>query len=773
MATKTINYELVKPGYEDPGDIQVINNNMDIIDGVLNDHETGISSLNERLPDSNGTADQILRSNGDGTTRWDDAATEEEIGSAVSAWLDEHATQSETYIEVEDTLSVSGAAADSKKTGDEIRGIKTAVSNLSATTRNLNTVGCGRYYANTTTGEIGAAGNNYAGLADKLPCDASTDYCVSFYGMTYDVFSCYAVYYDSNGDFVSSTLFNNLTVPSVVFTTPSGAAYMYFFAYSINGITFSNLRIQVEKGNVPTEYIPGIVATDGTAREEAKHLMDLNRAEVPVTETPGYYANDGSIARASTQYEEVYTNKIPVNTVSGLEYSLEYAEAKAMWMCYVLFDRNSDFVSRTVVVNSTAASFSGEIDISDGTGFVAFAYRTFGNADFTLIKKVSAAKVDNEITPVSTIKENTVRSSIGMFPNRFKPFYDHIFIDKITGENVVIPSESLFNIQISRRLGFNMIEANVHQTADNKFVVMHGEGGKFGAQVQHTDGATDISNTAISSVALSWIKTNVRYKSNYAKYMVAPPSLEEFLYECRKNCMIPMVTARSPEAIQIINSIMGKDNYVAYDGIREKTGAPILTYPSLTTKEEILARCESFGVPYMYCMANPGSFTDSQLLDIVNTLHEHGYWIGFAGSYQTEAASQRLFSLGFDFSASKYQINEFETGNLCNLSADVDYSDFTTNGTVADNLLTLATGQTIVPNSSNLQTVFLGGGSLHIRFIGTLRVNMGRYIDSEITSDGSQSLWFSTYYLQREPTFYISAVSETQIINIDFKASKM
>ena len=119
MATQTTNYHLKKPGYNEAQDIAVINDNMDTVDGALKDHEDRVAAAENWLPSGNGTEDQILRSNGDGTTKWDNAATQEEIGAAVTAWLDEHATQSETYIEVEDTLSVSGAAADSKTVGDK------------------------------------------------------------------------------------------------------------------------------------------------------------------------------------------------------------------------------------------------------------------------------------------------------------------------------------------------------------------------------------------------------------------------------------------------------------------------------------------------------------------------------------------------------------------------------------------------------------------------------------------------------------------------------
>ncbi len=678
-----------------------------------------------------------------------------------------------TTVETDNTLSVSGMAADAKATGDAVTELKNDFGEISSATKNLNTKGCGRYSANST-GVISAnTGGNVVGMTDKTPCKASTKYTVTYYDVTFIKASYYAFYYDSDGNFLSNERIDNRTVLSCSFTTPANTAYIYFYIYSGTGITISDSsKIQVEEGSVSSSYVQPITAYDVLAREQLTQIHDGLASPISINLHDGYYNADGTIATASSTNYEKYTQKIDATLYAGIKYQLNYSSSRAAWIAYSVWKTDGTF-TRTVLVNETGSSFSGTVAVNSDVVQIAFSFRSFGEEDvLSLVGIANMQSFVNVASKSNTIDGNTLRSSIGVNSLRFKPFYDHLFIDKINGENVIIPSESLFNIEISHRLGFDMIEANVQPTSDGNFIVMHGLSGKFGAQVQHVDGTTDISNTAINSVTLAWIKSNVRYKSLYAKYRVAPPSLEEFLYECRKNCMIPMVTASNTDALAIIDQIMGKANYVAYNGSREYTDAPILTYPSLTTKAEILALCESYGKPYMYCMANPSTFSDSDLSDIVKTLHESGYLIGYAGSYLSEVESQRLLSLGFDFCASKYQINEFESGNLCNLSADIDYSDFDTNGTVSDGLLTLANGQYIQPSES-LQSVFLGGGSLHIRFNGSLIFNMGSYINHTLTSDGSQSVWLSTYYMNRVPSFYITATANTEIIGISFKASKM
>lgn len=130
MATQTTNYHLIKPEYGDAADISVLNDNMDTVDSELKSQSDRIDGVTDDFstfkPSGNGTADQILRTNGDGTTRWDNAATQAEIGAAVTDWLDEHVSGGQT-LAVDDTLSVQGAAADSKKTGDKIADLKSAI----------------------------------------------------------------------------------------------------------------------------------------------------------------------------------------------------------------------------------------------------------------------------------------------------------------------------------------------------------------------------------------------------------------------------------------------------------------------------------------------------------------------------------------------------------------------------------------------------------------------------------------------------------------------
>lgn len=54
------------------------------------------------------------------------------VGEYVTDWLDEHVTPVGSAVVVDDSLTVQGAAADAKKTGDEISSVKDGLGDISS-----------------------------------------------------------------------------------------------------------------------------------------------------------------------------------------------------------------------------------------------------------------------------------------------------------------------------------------------------------------------------------------------------------------------------------------------------------------------------------------------------------------------------------------------------------------------------------------------------------------------------------------------------------------
>lgn len=107
----------------------MIQNARSNLNGKTQTVASAIGEVNGKLPSNNGTNNQILRSNGDGTSRWDNAASASEIGAAVTEWLEENIAGGQT-IAIDDSLTVEDAAADAKAVGDALDAVDQEVYDL-------------------------------------------------------------------------------------------------------------------------------------------------------------------------------------------------------------------------------------------------------------------------------------------------------------------------------------------------------------------------------------------------------------------------------------------------------------------------------------------------------------------------------------------------------------------------------------------------------------------------------------------------------------------
>lgn len=380
--------------------------------------------------------------------------------------------------------------------------------------------------------------------------------------------------------------------------------------------------------------------------------------------------------------------------------------------------------------------------------------------------------INEQMDQFDSIANNSNKTNLAVFTGRFKPCYDHLFVNK-TGDNVIIPHESLYHVRLSHKMGYNTIEANIAKTSDNVYIVNHLNGGKFGGYFHHVDGETDISDIAVSSVTWDWIVQNVRYNSSIPKYRTRPCTLEEFLGECKQQNIIPFVTSTEANVIAIVESIMGKENYIAYGATRTNAPNAIIYHwiSNLTTKTDILAYCKNIGAPFIFGMGNPTAFTDAELQDIVDTLHENGFWIGT--SY-ADNLWYKYTKLGFDFNGSQTQTNRIESGNLYNLNSVFGFSDFdVTGGTETDGVLMFSNSGTIRPKIAD-DTENIICVDIEVWFNGSITLSaIGERGAQTVTSDGSYPFFVCTPILNGSPKFTITCASGTTVSDIKFKASRV
>lgn len=658
-----------------------------------------------------------------------------------------------------------------------------------------------------------------------------------------------------------------------------------------------------------TLTIQGKAADAKATGDEITQLKsDLNDlTEVQITETSGYFATNGSISTASATNQEVYTNRIRVNSGDKLHIKVTYPTALKRWVGYGLYTPSGAWISRTILISdSQGQTYESDVVIPDGAGYIAFTYRTFGyenvaqvmtltnlfmsvrtNSDNLEIvtrwiedvadlgKTLSATdlqqgewvngaitsttsrlctKVLYPVTSGMTVNYNTsanlniairifdkngvqiessvwlggtdsaetyiVRTNgymglvfkrtsgsyistnnystwgavtniqnslsgmvealakqdtnkngltIGKVENVLKPMYDHLFVN--SGENAVIPHESLYHVRISKRLGFNVIEVNLAKTSDDVYVVNHFNNGAFGTYFHHVDGTTDIRNTLVSSVTWDWIVENVRYNSTIPKYRTRPSRLEEFLAECKQQGLVPLVMMPNQSVLDIAESYMGHDNYIAYGGTRALCPtAVIFQWQNLASKDAILKYCRGIGTPLIYGMSNVGNFTESELREIVTALHNEGFWIGT--SY-ADASWYRYSNVGFDIIGTQRMINRIDRGNKYNIDSMFGFSGYIyTNAEESDGVLTFNADGTISPDIPN-DAITVGGIDLQIVFDGEITIPaFGELSSMTYTRDASIPIFVTTPLINKSQKITLQVKAGTVIYDCTYRVIK-
>lgn len=438
-----------------------------------------------------------------------------------------------------------------------------------------------------------------------------------------------------------------------------------------------------------------------------------------------------------------------INGVMGLFFDGSVSAAIDNGILYLNGEEGVDVFSYSVEVadNTLGISEDGRMVVSESDGNLSFS-----------------SKYASGTTPRVTGNSSTAGESLRSYPH-----YSHIFIDKIYNNNVIIPSESVYDVRMSARLGFRIVEGNIQATATpGKYIVMHGVSGTIGSELYDPLGTT-ISAKVIAETAYDTIRS-YRYNSIYEKYRTPVASLEEWLQECKVNGMTPLVTYVDDIELQIVKDIMG-DNFILYGGTRKKFDGMIFAWVSASN---MVSKAQALGSPCMVA-ATLTSLTDEELADVVKAVHNVGGLIGFAGCYETAADAQRYWKAGCDFSGSGWDVNERTVfGNLAIMTAGDDFTEFIHTGSVqADGSLLLATGQTIQPTA--LSSTKVAAGVLSVRYSGELTLTMGAHqnmTNAPISSDGTITQLFSTFFLDAVPTFLLTATESTTIYEITYKIDK-
>lgn len=381
--------------------------------------------------------------------------------------------------------------------------------------------------------------------------------------------------------------------------------------------------------------------------------------------------------------------------------------------------------------------------------------------------------VEDYVSKTSMVKHlNEANRSFKQFPFNFGKQIGHLFINEAFSNNgQTIPCQSIYDVDAQKRMGFKVIHSNCKPTATSgKYVMCHGNGNYLGDQFEGLNGANP-ATTNVTTSTFDYLRENFVYKSRYVKYKKPITELEEWLKQVKRCNAIPCVQYVDEAQVKIIEKYFPTD-YILYGGNRGVTKSWIYLYFSNLTPQNYkvnLSRVISVvGLPLIIAIQHAENFTDEELLDMANFTHENGAYIGIVGCYEQDNQTERCYRAGFDFNISGYEVNQFEDGNLENLT---DFEEFGTDGTIlSDETLKLTEGQTIWFNCD--KKGFVNKAGVKIIFSGKINVSCGAYNGTNIVNDGKQTSWFSSFIIDDYPAFSITAVEDTIITDIKFVASK-
>lgn len=186
------------------------------------------------------------------------------VTDTTTSWLAEHITQPTTPA-IDNTLTIAGAAADSKAAGDAVTLLR---HKISEETRNL--------YSNYDV-EIGTAQNGSTS-PDRATCfidvEPSTQYLISCNSLSnFDAVYWYTKPVKNTVSYTNAGSVSNYLSITTEATTHCLA--IQFNKTSVSSSDFASLRIQIEENTtIPTEYIEKYSATDYTVREELAPFLD-------------------------------------------------------------------------------------------------------------------------------------------------------------------------------------------------------------------------------------------------------------------------------------------------------------------------------------------------------------------------------------------------------------------------------------------------------------------------------------------------------------------
>lgn len=520
------------------------------------------------------------------------------------------AEQAAATLTVDDALSdTSVNPVQNKVITAEVTQVKTAISSLD----NF----CRETVVETQTGVLNVTQGTVIPVATKIPftIPADTDYHV-----TVDFPA--AMFADGTIASMYANDVNDVRTRLQV-AVQSGVQYTYHSTDAIQSLSFYDVASDVAQTGAVNITVQITTETVGSLESKINALEDTAATltsdmdgikdgleEVSYTINSGYIGGTGIISPAGPN-EEVYTDKIDVSQTDFLNISLTIPENKDMWLAVARYDSNESFISRVTLVNTvTQSSYNSQYTIPVGCAYVAFTYRTYGDAVFKLTEKwnvngawltdgsVSVDKITADIFPSNTVKSIAHRGDDILAPQCTAPAYIY-----------------------ARKRGFTIAENDLWTSEDGYFVMWHdtslsrlGNLVDINGYLMYTDGSVYYYVNPANNAVYTWSGTD------YVASSVALSSLTR--------CAGANYGVNSTyNTIGLNLDVLKRIDFGVYKGAQFK-GTQILTF------EEWIVLCKKLGMD-IYIDRKLSEYTTELITSAANIVKglgmgDHASWLGLS-----------------------------------------------------------------------------------------------------------------------------------------------
>lgn len=440
-----------------------------------------------------------------------------------------------------------------------------------------------------------------------------------------------------------------------------------------------------------------------------------------------------------------------------------------------LTDNYADFCDGQNMIELTDYSIHSYLIPQDCS--VLYVYAGYLNETNNYPSIVQVSGVDTVASALSPILSNmaNMQDSIGRIS--IIPCNTSVEIVAHGGVHINgIPYNSLDAVRYAGKCGFRFVETDIRITSDDKFVIMHDD--TINSAMRNISDYSVISDTIyINSKTLAELKAGYVLAADDVRMRRTIPTLEEYLVECRRFDIIPIIEIKSSattheqldQIVAICKKIAGDGKFcfdsfysASLDYIRSISAKTLLFYMNasgiVNTNNSVTGQSRADG----YTIWFPNYLWEIYTQENIDAHKIAGISVAVHTVPANKMNDILLNNADYIFSDS-IPIAARLVGKV--FSSNVDFSDFITDGTIVNQSLTLEVDDTVAVEPGS---VWMGGCYLRIIANGKFSITAPNLSVNIDTDGGIKEYCFQSYIDNKDSSLLITATDNTVIQFINY-----